>query len=102
MIAWLLLDVAMSDEAMTEQRRRSERIIAVTVLAVVTVLFLCSRSVSDPDYRMSRPTVEPWMLEALPGIGPKKRDPAHAALSVHEDQKLPRSAQELLPVVFKD
>ena len=69
--------------------------IFLTVLGLVALIVFLRGRISPPDTRPEQGKLEPWMLEALPAIGPASRDRLCAAANVYGVEVLPLAAQPM-------
>lgn len=52
--------------------------------------------------RVPRHAVEPWMADALPGVGPARRAAATEAIRNRQDAQLPAAARPVAETVFSE
>lgn len=77
----------------------------VVFLAGVVVLVILVRGVfvgpeaAEPP-RVPLKDVQPWMVDALPGIGPQRREGAVRKVLINDLSSLPSQSRPLLPEVF--
>ena len=91
--------IAMPGSVVPERRL----VLALSGLAVVLALSgHLRRPPSATPPRIAPEAVEPWMADALPGIGPVHRDSATAAIRARDWAQLPKASRTLAREVFSD
>ena len=73
----------------------------IAALGVLCTCMLLHQFRSQADYRIERSSLQLWMVEAMPGIGPKTSEKQFVALQARQDDSLPQRARLLLPQLIK-
>lgn len=74
--------------------------LVLVLLLLLLALVAGLRSPPDEERRLPAAVAEPWMAQALPGIGPKRRQAAAAAIRAWRLDELPATARGLVPQLF--
>jgi hypothetical protein len=82
--------------------RRPALVVLLTLALVVGGLAHLRTPPPAAPLRIPRHAVEPWMADALPGIGPARREAAVEAIRTGHDERLPASARPLAATVFSE
>ncbi len=77
------------------------RLAALALLLAIAAVAGWRAQRPTPDHRLPAADCLPWMADALPGIGPKRREGATAAIRAGSLVDLPAQARSLAEQVFR-
>ncbi|MDA3961104.1 MAG: hypothetical protein PF961_09960 [Planctomycetota bacterium] len=73
-------------------------LVLALVLAIVGLAAM--RADPSPDHRLPHNSAEPWMADALPGVGITTKDAVAAQIRAGDPEALPKRARETAKAVF--
>ena len=93
----------MSESGSTDLEHRMQALLLIGGLICLALCFTWHQSRAEQqDLRLERQGLQSWMVEALPGIGPKTYEMHFEALKAGNDEQLPKRARAILPQVLKE